>query len=333
MINGRNVKIALVCAVLCIGIAFPVFSQMPEIKDLSTSMDKFAEKLATTLPFNASMGLNWSNAYIGKFFPSLPPHFGIGISSGFTTMEDSTFSDLLKHFNVSFPDFVSGFGGFPLPGYALEARLGGIFLPFDVGVKFGYLPLKPDYIDNLDYLLVGADVRFALLEDKLIFPAVSVGVGFNHISGGIGKSIGKKLTFSYEPGKSIEVDKPKVTVDWSTTTLDFKAQISKSLIILTPYLGVGASYGKSEAGYGVNTKKASIPEGEDIEAVKVIMKKYGIDNFDEKNGFSSRLENDGWGFRTYAGLSFNIVIFRIDLTVLYNFANSYGITLGTRLQI
>ena len=328
-----TVKIVLIWLILVTGIITPAFSQQIPLGDVKGSMDEFAGSLAKSLPFNSSMGLNWADAYIGQFL-GIPPHFGVGFSFGYTTMDSGRFTDLLKNFTISLPDFLSDFGGFPVPGYAAEARIGGFFLPFDAGFKFGYMPLKPNYIDKLDYLLVGGDVRYALIKGNVIIPKISIGVGFNYMSGGIGQSIGQSIKYGYNPNDEndfIEVSKPKVSIDWATSSLDFKAQISKSLLIITPYLGIGASNGWSKAGYGVETTVTD--SGGDLEAAKDALKQFGIYDLDQ-TGFSSEVKESGWSFRVFGGLSFNITILRLELTGLYNFVDgNYGLTMGARIQI
>ena len=41
------------------------------------SFQSFADGVANSLPISATIGLNWSHAYIGQF-----PHFGVGVSVG-----------------------------------------------------------------------------------------------------------------------------------------------------------------------------------------------------------------------------------------------------------
>jgi hypothetical protein len=45
--------------------------------------------MALTLSYNATIGNNWSEAYIGSF-----PHFGVGASAGTTTVSAATLDEL-----------------------------------------------------------------------------------------------------------------------------------------------------------------------------------------------------------------------------------------------
>ena len=341
MKTKKHVKIMLLCMILTLGIVSPAFSQT-QLGDLTATMDAFADSMAKALPFNASMGLNWSDAYIGKFFPSLPPHFGVGVSGGFTIMDADYIGDLLNIFSPGLSGDLLSLSGFPILGMMAEARLGGIILPFDIGVKIGILPFSPGLFD-LDYFLVGADFRYAVVKGNLILPKISVGVGFNHLSGGIGRNIGKGLSIAYvDPAetpsaKTLSLSQPKIGIDWSTNTVDFKAQISKRLNIpiirlgFTPYIGAGASRGTSEVSYGLKT---TVTTDGNIDQAREIFKAAGIDIPATLDGFSSTKEITGWNMRAFGGLSFNIVLLSFDLTGLYSFNDAnFGVTFGARLQI
>jgi hypothetical protein len=304
-----------------------------DLTDLQKNVDAFSSELANSLPFNASMGLNWSDAYIGKFL-DLPPHFGVGISGGITSLDSVAFGDLLKNFGTSLP-----LDQMLLPAYVVEGRLGGFFLPFDVGVKFGALP-QVDFGDHLkiDYLLAGADVRFAVMEGNLILPKLSVGVGFNFLKSMLTAPLGGGVSFNVA-GKSLELSQPEAVFSWETKSIDLKAQLSKSFAIITPYVGLGASYAWSSAGYSVDSELKYGGKTVDSTAINEIKNSLanagvqGLDNINA-NGFSSIINVEGWAFRAFGGLSLNVLLIRFDLTGMYNFADSnYGVTLGVRVQI
>ena len=44
---------------------------------------------------------------------------------------------------------------------------------------------------------------------------------------------------------------PTFNFFWNTNVIDAKVQVSKNLFIITPYIGLGASYGISNAGGGL----------------------------------------------------------------------------------
>jgi hypothetical protein len=313
--------------------AGPVFSQVPpDFQALKTGVDEFSEQLADSLPLNSTLGLNWSDAYIGQLL-SVPPHFGAGLAAGITTIKSDKLNGLLKSFGV--PPLPGGV--FPNPGYTVEGRIGGFVLPFDVGVKVGYFP--PVGSDNfqLRYLLVGGDLRYALLKDRLAIPAVSLGFGVNYLSGGIIASV-KDINFGLDnitPGATLSLVDPSLEFSWETLSFEAKAQISKSFILFTPYGGAGLIYARTKAGY---TAKATItPSGgatlDDIAA------EYGLDSASDA-GFSSIKEADGFGLRFFGGIAFNMAVIKLDISVMAATGNDfdfdalgYGVTVGVRLQL
>ena len=322
---NRQTKIGL-CAVLLIAkISFSGFAQT-DLGDLQRAASNFSSTLAESLPLNASLGLNWSDAHIGKLFPSIPPSFGVGVSAGFTTMELSDMDTLAEYL---------GFGGLPnigrmpFPGYTVEARIGGLFLPFDIGFKFGYLPQLEFSNFSIDYFLIGGDIRYAIL-NRPFLPRISIGIGFNYMRGSIGGRSGSGLTFNYNDGAdTITVSPPEVNLSWRTHSLDLRAQISHSFLIVTPYLGIGASYAWSRAGYEV---RANVTDTGDVNAY---LSARGLDGMDvTSTGISSNIYNNAFGFRVFGGMSLNMAVIRLDFTMIYSFLDgNYGASLGLRFQL
>jgi hypothetical protein len=131
------------------------------------------------------------------------------------------------------------------------------------------------------------------------------------------------MTYDFGLSNSITVQKPDVNLFWKTFALDFKIQLSKSILIVTPYLGLGATYAWSEAGYEA---KAPVSGNTNLAQVG------GMDITDNK--ISSTIEVNGFSARAFGGLSFNIMVLKLDLTGLYNFRDSnYGASLGARFQL
>jgi hypothetical protein len=317
-------KITVIAVILVLLVSSLAFSQ-PDLKVLKDKAEGFSGSLAKSLPFNASLGLNWSDAYIGKLLPSIPPHFGIGASFGFTTIDMDAAGDLAGALGFSIPFDAKKL---MLPMYTGEVRLGGLFLPFDMGLKAGVLPPVGLWGSGIDtsYTLIGVDLRYALTEGGVILPKISVGLGFNYLNGGLEKSVGRTMTYSF--GSAIlVVDKPKVNLFWSTKALDFKLQLSKTFFIITPYLGLGASYAWSEAGYEA---KAAITSTGSLSDAQAYLDDTSIDG----NKISSTMKVSGFSARAFGGLSVNLTLFKLDLTGMYNFRDgNYGLSFGARFQL
>ena len=311
-----------------------------DLASLQEAAGDFSGALAQSLPFNATLGLNWADAYIGKFLPSIPPHFGAGIALGYTTMDIDAFDGLLRQFGLSVP------GGFDLgqlafPGYVAEARVGGFVLPFDVGLKFGAFGNLGSSSAAVDYLLAGGELRYAIIDgkDSILLPNLSLGVGLNYLGGSFTGSK-SSLDLPLKPGVTdkLTLANLDLALRWETLSLDFKAQVSKSFLILTPYIGLGASHAWSRAGY---TLEADLRyNGNPVDqagktAINAGLNSAGLAGIEfTGKGFSTILEETGWSLRAFGGLSVNLALFRLDLTGLFNFFDgNYGVTLGGRFQI
>jgi hypothetical protein len=337
-------KILSLYAVIFLLIAVPAFSDMPDfgLDDLKKTVGDFSGALANSLPFNSTLGLNWSDAYIGQFL-ALPPHFGIGFATGFTTMDYGSLGGLLHIFGVTALDELNT--GLPLPAYTIEARIGGFVLPFDLGFKVGVLDLNPDLLNfllgtdipdfKMDYLLIGGDLRYSLIKGKSSPFKVSIGAGFNYLKGGMSMPVGKDLSFNIPDNQILYIPAPKLGLNWQTKSLDFKAQASLKILLLTPYIGIGASHAWSSSGYGITSKiNVKDENGDDVDLgdVKSKIEEFGISGISD-NGFSQIKEVAGWSFRTFGGFSINLPLVKFDLTGMYDFISKcYGFTFGTRLQ-
>lgn len=324
-------KITVIALIMVCGVLTGAFCDSP-LKDLQNGADEFADSLAKSLPFNSTIGLNWSDAYIGQLIGA-PPHFGVGLSGGITTMDFDVIEKLLGNFSISMP---SSLNPMILPGYTVDLRVGGFLLPFDVGLKFGILP-EFNMGDNFqfDYMLVGGDVRYALLKGNAALPKLSLGIGVNYLSGGVKSSVGEEQKFDF-PGHVLELSDSDVGLSWSTTTFDLKAQVSKTFFIVTPYLGLGTSFALSNVGYTVDTSLTDNGGPIDVDEIKQDMEAAGISgiDIDGANGFSSSYDTSGWGLRVFGGFSLNIAVIKFDFTGMFNFLDqNYGGSFGIRFQL
>jgi hypothetical protein len=333
---NKQIKTTIIAFFLTAAVAMSGFGQSAaDLKNVQEGVAEFSENLAKSLGFNSSLGLNWSSAYVGKLFPSMPPHFGVGGSFGFTTMDLPVIKTLARYFGYNIPFDI---GKMFLPAYAVEGRIGGLFLPFDVGFKYGYLAPVDLWGTSLhtNYLLVGGDIRYALL-DKPVLPKISVGVGVNFLKGGIGAKVGSDARFDYG-GNNITLERPDISLNWESFSLDFKAQISQSLLIFTPYLGIAGNYAWSKAGYEVTsnvTVNGAAPDPDAIAAIDDYLQSQGVPGMKVNTvGISSIVDNNAFNFRAFGGLSFNIMVIKIDITGLYSFIDgNFGGSLGLRLQL
>lgn len=337
--------IIIMLMVICISI--PVFSQSMTYDDLKSDFEAFTDGVATTLPFNSVMGLNWSEAYIGNF-----PHFGAGITVGVAFMPFGSLKDTLDGLGVNLDqienpeikNMLEGLG-MPFPAVALEGRIGGFGIPFDMGAKIGFIPqdLELPFMEGivLDYLLIGADARFRLIKGMLAIPMISVGGGFTYQYGSFDMPgmLGGDQDITGVAGHTITMSDPSLNFNWKTFVIDLKAQASWGLFLLTPYVGVGGSYAPyAEAGGGMKSDVLfdGVPiTDEDIALVEQYYEDADQIPPDLTDGqllvYASTPA--AWSLRAFAGVSLNLALFKLDLLGLYNFASGgFGGSLNIRLQ-
>jgi hypothetical protein len=308
--------------------------------DFKSDFQNFSDAVASSLPFNAAVGLQWSDAYIGNF-----PHFGVGATLGTTFIPWDAAKDVADTFGIDFGSLYPGLVenmGMPLPAWSVEGRIGGLGFPFDIGVKIGYLPKEAAVLlpkdMTFDYLLVGADFRYGILEDSVATPALSVGVGVNYMSGNItyhGVTGGDQTIDVSSYGLSFNnftLTDPDVTFFWHALSIDIKAQLSKNLLFITPYIGAAASYTVyADAGGGLSSE---ILVGVNPITPSQIneLESLGIDASSKEVTVSSSA--NGWGLRAFGGVAFNLLIIKIDLHAMYNILNSaLGFSVNVRAQL
>ena len=313
----------------------------------------FADDVASTLPGTAAVaGLSWSPAYIGQF-----PHFGVGMSLGAATIPYAKIEPLVNDLGISLPSEFDYFKdwGVPIPALALDARLGGFVLPFDVGFKIGFVPdqmrEKLGKV-NLDYLLVGGDVRVPLLKEKGLLPALSVSGGYTFMRGNVGVPdvIGTgdyDVDLTAYTGGVLRATAPELAFIWDTHTFVGKVQASKNLFLFTPHIGLGAAYGVSNAGGGLSSSVLYDPDGigvapfsplaqpEDIDAIIAALTAAG-QPVPDLSSDSILISSDasGFSFWVYGGTAINILILKVDLSAMYNLlSKSYGGAVNVRIQL
>ncbi|MCA1754371.1 MAG: hypothetical protein LC641_06680, partial [Spirochaeta sp.] len=254
--TGRTLIVLGIAFAAFMAVSTPAYSQNFNDLDAAEAVfEDFADGMAGALPLNSAIGLNWSSAHIGQIM-GVPPHFGLGLTMGATTLPYSALGSAVDDLGADDLDDIpfAEFLGLPLPGYTVDARIGGFILPFDVGLKIGGIPAGTSVpvpglgSVDMDYLLLGGDVRYRVVEENALLPTVSAGVGFNYLRGKIGVDgvIGDVEIASVEyqdpndgTQKTVDVflTDPALEFEWSSRVLDFKVQASKDIFVLTPYLG------------------------------------------------------------------------------------------------
>jgi hypothetical protein len=341
-------KMLLVVALL-VALTGGVWAQFTgTLDDFQTYFQEFANGVANVLPATASIG-TWSPAYIGQF-----PHFGVGITAGGAFLPYDTMASTLTLLGGSLPSEVAFMKkwGLPFPAFALDGRLGGFGFPFDLGVRVGFIPESArDMFGKVgvDYLLAGGDIRIPILKDKGLVPALSVSAGYTYLRGAVTvpDALGTGNTdidLSSLMGSPLylRATAPDVTFSWRTHTINAKVQLSKNLLIFTPHVGLGAAYGISQAGGGVESEVLASTDDityitisqTQIDAIKAAFAAAGYAEPEvSADNFLVKADANGYSFWVYGGTAINVFFLRLDLSAMYNLVGGgYGLSANLRVQ-
>ncbi len=248
---------------------------------VSNGLKDFANVLLFAVPEAATQQNVWADAYIGNLYPSIFPHFGVGASIGGTyidttglksavealTGEQNLLKGVLGTTNPKIAEIADKLkigqmpDKFVLPTATVDVRLGGLFLPFDIGIcammtnpsLFDVNFNDPSSISNMsqalnfknlagfdgfiDYLTIGADLRYRFFEGSTFIPVISLGGGYYFTKGNfkIGSSVSEKVDISGKTGtQKTDVD---MGIGFQTQVIYAQLQISKEFKIATLFLG------------------------------------------------------------------------------------------------
>ena len=273
----------------------------------------------------------WSDAYIGKLFPSVPPHFGAGVSAGGTFIETKALSNAIgtiiteinshaagatTDFNFTVPDQI------PLPSASVHVRIGGFILPFDIGVYGAYFDLNTlkfeDFTGTVNYYTIGGDIRYAIMKGSTTLPKLSVGAGY--IRTHLALSMTGASTYSGTVGStpaSVTANADTNT-SFDLNTIFVQAQISKKFLILTPYAGVRAYVTSSKSHYDYSYSSTyeigGVPQGNVPGGNGSSSRDYGTDAFNfDWNNIRPQL---------YAGLGLNLLFINCTVGGSWNMRNN-----------
>lgn len=319
-------KRILFCLILLTTILVPVISQStePDITKVSDGLNTFSLELINVVPNLAVQQGVWADAYIGKLIPSVPPHLGGGLTLGIAQLNSDGLNDSIDELN-KLAGKVSSLSGtekgkeipslpenLVLPTITADLRIGGIFLPFDLGVSVMKIPTVSINAmgagTQIDFFTVGTSLRVPLYEGNIILPKISLGAGFMYSKGSI--------------GAYIDDDKAFVSTDFDTKTMFLEAQVSKKLLIFTPFIGARGilsestnnwawKYNISFAGYTVGTEESGSVSRSLSDSFK--------DNFQ---------------YQVYGGLSIDILIVQTTVSASYDFKNNiWGGNLSLRAKL
>lgn len=212
---------------------------------VENGLNDFCDDLADVIPNSQTQQNVYAEAWIGKIFPGF--HFGAGVNAGVSALDVSTLKDAALALGVDDVKDINDTLVFPT--ITVDARLGGIILPFDIGItamsidtsKIGAVDEAIDPV-AIDFFTLGADIRYAIFQGGFMRPKWSVGAGFYYTKGGV----------------DVDDDSAKASLDFKSTTFMVNTQASIKVLCLVPFIGGRALFSKTSVDWKVKADWASI---------------------------------------------------------------------------
>jgi hypothetical protein len=301
------------------------------LDQFKTAVSDFADAMAGTLALTSSTGSIWSDSTVGSF-----PNFGVGLSVGTAFTGSDAADKIFTALGQATPDAFKA-RGIPIPAMAATFKIGLPFIPADIGIKGMIIPqgvadsLKSLYNVSAQYASIGAAFRYNVVKERFWVPAVTLGAGANYQSGTLVYQASGTNSLTYG-AYTVSYTNPAVKLGWTSLTFDTNVQVSKNILIFTPYLGAGLTFGKSTVDGGVDST-ISVSGGTLAQLEAALIAAGEPDPFSGQTGFMYTATSTTPYVRLYGGVSLNILLV-LDLQVMYVPATkALGGALTARIQL
>lgn len=273
--------IAALAASFCFACASLSAQVIPNKAVVSNAFDDLGSSFTSALTQVSGMQNIYADAHIGKIFPSLVPHFGGGVNAGVIRVDTSSLVKIFDELHIS----AGGVNDtMVLPSVSADIRLGGLFLPFDVGFMFLKTPSISFSDVSFGFTTFGVDARYAILEDDIAVPGLSIGLGYLY----------NGIDFDYSgSGTSVNYN---LAVHSVYSTL----QVSKKVLFVTPFAGARFMLSSANMDWKWNAGTGVFAIGDSGEYSS------GFGNFQSQ---------------IFAGCGLDFLVFQTTLSVMADFAH------------
>lgn len=246
---------------------------------VTDNMNSFVKQLGINIPNTTSQQNVWADAYIGKVFPSVPPHFGAGVNVSASMLDTTALAAAADQLDITTVP-----SKLPLPVFTADARIGGLFIPFDVGVSF--MKTRPMDLKAIafDFTTLSADIRYALLEQGLIMPNLSIGAGYSKTYGML---------------KASESSDIYTNINFKVETITGSVQLSKSVLIATPFVGARILLSKIDNDWSAKSSFL----------------------YDQTGNYTTDYSFKTAQYQAFAGVGINLLVLQFTPSVAYDFNN------------
>lgn len=282
-------------------------------------LNDFSNVLTDVIPNTQAQQNVWANAWIGYLVPNA--RFGFGLNSGVSKLDMTPLKKTASALGIDMKDIKDTL---VWPTIAVDMRVGGFVLPFDIGfhaLKFNSSTIEAlgEKIDPItfDFFTIGGDIRFALVKGDAMFkPKVSVGGGIYYSKGNV----------------ATEKDESSAALDFSTTSIQLNAQASIKAFCFVPFVGTRVLFSKSNVDWKAKANWKNILNVSDTSdawntAVNNILPTEFSGN--TSTGFFGSIHPIA-----YIGLGIDIFFVDITASVSYDFSTTiYSGALSVRFAI
>jgi hypothetical protein len=319
------------------------FTQSQTLSEIASDLKSVSDDTRGTMAFASSIGLAWSDTYVGQLI-SIQPHWGIGFSMGVTTLKFDSLKDFLSKFGYT-NEFAFADNPFLL-AYTIDIRLGGFKqLPFDIGFKWGLLPYEPLFGDiNGEINSMGLDFRWEIVNGWLDTPALYVGFEIDSVTFGVKKPVNATLT-GLTAGNIVIGGDSTAGLNWEVLVFSLKTQVAKNFWQprLNMYAGlrIGGYYAKTgyelSGGDGISIGGTPLDQFGDFSGLASELNSAsgnGITFSVDEDSITGLREDFGASIVFYNGLAFHFTSRTcLDISLMVDILGfGFGSSIGFRYQ-
>lgn len=306
----RKKLIVTVFSVVCFFFLLisPLYGQtepLDKVKaNITEHMNEFSNSLLPVIP-NVSLQQGvWPDAYIGKVFPGFPPHLGGGVTVGFANVKMTALNAAIKEMedalSVKFPTLRETF---LFPTITIDAKVGGLFLPFDIGLSIMKIPnlslSKLGAPVTVDFFTVGGSFRYAILQGNVVLPQLSIGLGGYYSKGYI--NVGA-------------ADGSYINTNFDSKIFFLETQLSKQFLFVTPFIGLRLAVSQANVSWDIKAASYTLAGGA---------------SYDFNKNFAESIQPSLFG-----GVGFNFLFFQTTLAASFDMRYKvWGANLSFRAKL
>lgn len=302
----RKKLIVTVFSVVCFFFLLisPLYGQTEALDEVKANMNEFSKDLLPVIP-NVSLQQGvWPDAYIGKVFPGFPPHLGGGVTAGFANVKMTALNAAIKEMedalSVKFPTLPDTF---LFPTITVDAKVGGLFLPFDIGLSIMKIPnlslSKLGAPVTVDFFTVGGSFRYAILQGNVVLPQLSIGLGGYYSKGYI--NVGA-------------ADGSYINTNFDSKIFFLETQLSKQFLFVTPFIGLRLAVSQANVSWDIKAASYTLAGGA---------------SYDFNKNFAESIQPSLFG-----GVGFNFLFFQTTLAASFDMRyNVWGANLSFRAKL